>query len=76
MGENSIPGVIERVTFEGTNIRYEVRLENQDLIVVVMPSLTCEWFNIGEKVTVSFQPENAHLFAYPEVGLREEMAVE
>jgi ABC-type Fe3+/spermidine/putrescine transport system ATPase subunit len=74
--ENSILGLIERVAFEGTNIRYEVRLENQDLIVVVMPSLTCEWFNIGEKVTVSFQPENAHLFAYPEVGLREEMAVE
>ena len=75
-GENSILGVIERVAFEGTNIRYEVRLENQDLVVVVTPSLTCEWFNIGENVTVSFQPENAHLFVYPEVGLREEMAVE
>ncbi|MGB9683955.1 MAG: ABC transporter ATP-binding protein [Candidatus Bathyarchaeales archaeon] len=75
-GENSIFGVIERVAFEGTNIRYEVRLENQDLVVVVTPSLTCEWFNIGENVTVSFQPENAHLFVYPEVGLREETAVE
>jgi ABC-type Fe3+/spermidine/putrescine transport system ATPase subunit len=75
-GGNSILGVIERVAFEGTNIRYEVRLENQDLVVVVTPSLICEWFNIGENVTVSFQPENAHLFVYPEVGLREEMAVE
>jgi ABC-type Fe3+/spermidine/putrescine transport system ATPase subunit len=75
-GENSIFGVIERVAFEGTNIRYEVRLENQDLVVVVTPSLICEWFNIGENVTVSFQPENAHLFVYPEVGLREETAVE
>lgn len=74
--KNSVSGVIERVAFEGTNIRYEVRLENEDLIVVVSPSMVCEWFNIGEKVTVSFQPENAHIFVYPEVGLREEIAVE
>ncbi|MBS7608286.1 MAG: ABC transporter ATP-binding protein [Candidatus Bathyarchaeia archaeon] len=75
-GTNSISGVVERIAFEGTNLRYEVRLENQDLIVVVTPSLSCEWFNMGEKITVSFQPENAHLFAYPEVGMREELAVE
>ncbi|MEM2104322.1 MAG: ABC transporter ATP-binding protein [Candidatus Bathyarchaeia archaeon] len=74
--ENCVQGVIERVAFEGTNLRYEVRLENQDLIVVITPSLSCEWFNIGERVTVSFQPENAHLFRYPEAGLREETAVE
>ncbi|MGB9959842.1 MAG: ABC transporter ATP-binding protein [Candidatus Bathyarchaeales archaeon] len=74
--KNAVSGIIERVAFEGTNIRYEVRLENEDLIVVVTPSMACQWFNLGEKVTVSFQPENAHLFAYPEVGLREEIAVE
>jgi len=74
--KNSVSGVIERVAFEGTNIRYEVRLENEDSVVVVSPSLACEWFNIGEKVILSFQPENAHLFVYPEVGLREEIAVE
>lgn len=75
-GKNSVSGVVERVAFEGTNIRYEIRLENEDLVVVVSPSLACEWFNIGEKVDVSFQPENTHLFVYPEVGLREEIAVE
>jgi len=74
--KNSILGIIERVTFEGTNIRYEVRLENQDLVVVVKPSLVGEWLSAGEKVTLSFPPEKAHLFAYPEAGLREEMAVE
>ncbi|MEM3706140.1 MAG: TOBE domain-containing protein, partial [Candidatus Bathyarchaeia archaeon] len=74
--ENSMFGVVERFAFEGTNVRYEVRLENQDLVVVVAPSMACEWFNIGEKVTLSFQPESAHLFAYPELGLREELAVE
>jgi hypothetical protein len=35
-----------------------------------------EWFNIGEKVTVSFQREKAHVFTYPETGLKEEIAVE
>jgi iron(III) transport system ATP-binding protein len=74
--KNSIAGVIERLTFEGTNVRYEIRLENQDSIVVVKPSLIEEWFNTGEKVTVSFPPEKAHVFAYPEAGLREEIAVE
>jgi len=75
-GENSVFGVIERVSFEGTNMQYEVRLENQDLVVVVKPSLIGEWFNIGEKVTLSFAPEKAHVFAYPEAGLREETTVE
>jgi ABC-type Fe3+/spermidine/putrescine transport system ATPase subunit len=75
-GKNALSGIVERVTFEGTNIRYEVRLENQDLVVIVKPSLIGEWFNMGEKVTVSYPPEKAHVFAYPEAGLREEIAVE
>jgi ABC-type Fe3+/spermidine/putrescine transport system ATPase subunit len=74
--KNPMSGFVERVTFEGTNIRYEVRLENQDLVVIVKPSLVGEWFNTGEKVTLSFPSEKAHLFAYPDIGLREEIAVE
>jgi ABC-type Fe3+/spermidine/putrescine transport system ATPase subunit len=74
--KNSITGTIERVTFEGTNIRYEVRLGNQDLIVIVKPSVIGEWFKLDEKVTVNFPHEKAHLFTYPEKGLKEEMAVE
>jgi ABC-type Fe3+/spermidine/putrescine transport system ATPase subunit len=75
-GENAFSGSVERIVFEGTNIRYEVRLENEDLILIVKPSLMGEWFNIGEKVTVSFQREKAHVFPYPETGLKEEIAVE
>ncbi len=74
--KSSIIGVIEKVTFEGTNIRYEIRLENQDLIVSLKPSLTEEWFNIGEKVSVRFSPEKTNVFAYPDAGLKEEIAVE
>jgi len=75
-GKNSVLGTIERITFEGTNVRYEIRLENQDLVVIVKPSIIEEWVNVGEKVTISFPSEKAHVFAYPEAGLREEMAVE
>ncbi|MEM3701074.1 MAG: ABC transporter ATP-binding protein [Candidatus Bathyarchaeia archaeon] len=74
--KNAILGRIERVTFEGTNVRYEVRLKNQDLVVIVKPSLTEEWFNMGEEVTVRFPAEKVHMFKYPEVGLKEEIAVE
>jgi ABC-type Fe3+/spermidine/putrescine transport system ATPase subunit len=74
--ENSMTGTVERVTFEGTNIRYEIRLENQDLIVIVKPSVIGEWLNMDERVTISFPSDKAHLFSYPEKGLKEEMAVE
>ncbi len=74
--ENLIPGEIERVTFEGTFMRYEVKLENQDSIVVVVPSLTCEWFEVGEKVLVGMRPESVKMFVYPQAGLREEISVE
>ena len=75
-GKNSISGVVERVTFEGTNVRYEIVLENQDMIVIVKPSMIGEWFKIDEKVNVSFPSERAHLFPYPETGLKGELAVE
>lgn len=75
-GKNAIAGAVERMTFEGTNIRYEVRLKNEDLIVIVKPSLIGEWWKVGEKVTVSFPLEKTHVFAYPKAGLREELAVE
>lgn len=76
VGKNSIAGTVERITFEGTTIRYEIKLANQDLVVVVKPSMVGQWLNIGEKVVVSFAPEKAHVFAYPKGGLKEEIAVE
>jgi len=73
---NSLFGAVERVRYEGTNIRYEVRLENEDVVVVVRPSLMEEWFSAGDKVTVSFPSEKSYVFPYPSRGLREELAVE
>jgi ABC-type Fe3+/spermidine/putrescine transport system ATPase subunit len=73
---NALFGVIEKIRFEGTIIRYEVRLENEDLIVVTRPTLASEWLNMGEKVTFSFSPDKSFVFAYPVKGLREELLAE
>jgi len=73
---NSLFGVVERLRYEGTNIRYEVRLENEDVVVVLRPSLVEEWFSAGDRVTVSFPSEKSYVFAYPSKGWREELAVE
>jgi len=75
-GKNSIFGHIEEFRFEGTNIRYEIRLENGDVVVVVRPALMVEWLNVGEKVTVSFPVEKSFVFTYPERGLKRELALE
>jgi hypothetical protein len=52
-----------------------IRLSNQDSFVVIRPSLTEKWIDVGENVTLSFPPEKTHVFAYPEAGLSEEIAV-
>jgi ABC-type Fe3+/spermidine/putrescine transport system ATPase subunit len=73
---NALHGVIERIRFEGTDIRYEIRLANDDSIVVVRPSLGGEWFEENDKVTVGFSPEKSHLFEYPEKSLGAELELE
>jgi ABC-type Fe3+/spermidine/putrescine transport system ATPase subunit len=72
----SLLGAVERVRYEGTNIRYEVRLENEDMVVVVRPSLMEEWFSTDDRVTLSFPSEKSYVFPYPIRGLQEELAVE
>ncbi len=76
-GSNSAQGKVERITFEGPNIRYEIRLINDALIVVIKSSMAGAWLGLGEEVTVFFPVEHTHLFPYPEGegGLKEEMSV-
>ena len=70
---NGLHGVIERIRFEGTDIRYEIRLANEDSIVIVRPSMGGEWFKEGEKVTVGYLPEKSLTFLYPSKGLMAEL---
>jgi ABC-type Fe3+/spermidine/putrescine transport system ATPase subunit len=73
--ENGLLGKIEKVTFEGTMVRYEIRLENGDRLVINRPSLAEKWVEIGEEVTITYPLDKAHLFTYPEAGLTEETSV-
>jgi ABC-type Fe3+/spermidine/putrescine transport system ATPase subunit len=73
--ENGFLGKIDKVTFEGTFIRYEIRLSNGDRFIINKPSLTEEWLDVGDDVTITYPIEKAHVFAYPEAGLSEEIAV-
>ncbi len=73
--ENALIGIVEKITFEGTFMRYEIRLSSQDSVVVNRPSLTQEWIDLGKTVTLSFPPEKTHVFSYPSGGLAEEIAV-
>jgi ABC-type Fe3+/spermidine/putrescine transport system ATPase subunit len=73
---NALYGHVERLRFEGTNIRYEVRLENEDRIEVSRPTLVGEWFKVDDEVTVSFPSDKSYIFTYPSKGLMEEIAVE
>ena len=73
--EKGLLGKIEKVTFEGTMVRYEIRLENGDRMIINRPSLAEKWVEIGEEVTINYPIEKAHLFIYPETGLTEEISV-
>jgi ABC-type Fe3+/spermidine/putrescine transport system ATPase subunit len=75
-GVNSINGEIDGFRFEGNNVRYEIGLQNEDVVVVVHPALMGEWLAVGEKVTVTFPVEKSFVFSYPERGLRTELALE
>ncbi len=73
--DNSLSGKIDKVTFEGTFIRYVIRLKSNDLVVAIKPSLAEAWIDVGSDVTVSFAPEKTHIFPYPKAGLTEEISV-
>jgi spermidine/putrescine transport system ATP-binding protein len=75
-GVNSLPGHVARFRFEGTNTRCEIQLENGDAVVVVRPALTAEWFEAGERVTISFPVDKNFVFPYPPKGLNEALALE
>jgi len=73
--ENLLKGEIDKVTFEGTFVRYVIKLESQDTVVVIKPSLAESWLEIGKKVRLSYSPEKTHVFAYPKAGLMDEITV-
>jgi ABC-type Fe3+/spermidine/putrescine transport system ATPase subunit len=73
---NELKGKVEKVRFEGTDIRYEIRLTNDDSIVVIRPSIGTKWLKEDDTVKVGFPLEKSNLFAYPPEGLRAELELE
>lgn len=73
---NKLPGKVEHCRFEGEDIRFEIRLKNEDKVVVIRPSMVGKWFKVGDAVTVSFDPEHLLVYPYPEKGLESELALE
>ncbi len=73
--ENTLKGEVEKITFEGTFVRYVIKLQSQDTVVVIRPSLAEKWLDVGTKVVLSFPPEKTHVFTYPKAGLTDEISV-
>jgi ABC-type Fe3+/spermidine/putrescine transport system ATPase subunit len=72
--KNILKGKVEKVTFEGTFVRYVIRLESQDSVVVIKPSLTEKWFDVGDNIELSFDFKKVHIFPYPKAGLMNEIS--
>jgi len=73
--KNCLFGSVESLTFLGSLVRYHVRLDNQDLVVAKVP-ISGNQFNIDDRITVYFPPENILVYKYPEGGLRRELELE
>ncbi len=70
-------GTVENVIFMGGTVRYEVRTDNGELIVVKRPfaSDTYRW-DAGSHVYLVFPPNAVLLYPYPKAGLEKEISVE
>jgi len=74
---NGLFGHIEKRQFLGGFTRYEVRLDNGDIIAVHAPSALGEkLLDINTRVTSHFDPENVLVYTYPREGLKTELALE
>lgn len=73
---NEISGKIERIRFIGGILRYEVRLENQDLIAIRVPAEHEKTFKVGDIVTVQINASKVHVYNYPKEGLLEAIKAE
>jgi ABC-type Fe3+/spermidine/putrescine transport system ATPase subunit len=75
-GINHLFGRIKKIRFLGITRRYEVQLDNGDMITAKIPTAyVTERFDTGDRVTVSFTPEKAVVYSYPLKGLTQELSV-
>lgn len=76
-GKEAWKGRIENMVFVGGTVRYEVRTENGELVAVRRPFSPDEYvWNLGDSVSLLFQPRSVLLYPYPEAGLEKEISIE
>jgi len=69
-------GKVEKRTFTGSSIRYEVRINSGELIAVKHPATTNQRFEVGSDVDLTFPSERVLLYPRPEIGLEKEISIE
>ena len=70
-------GRIENRVFVGSTVRYEIRTENGELVAARRPfSPDAHVWNLGDKVSLLFQPRSVLLYPYPKAGLEKEISIE
>ncbi|MCW4027548.1 MAG: ABC transporter ATP-binding protein [Candidatus Bathyarchaeota archaeon] len=77
VAEESWKGRIENKVFTGSTVRYEVRAENGESVVVRQPFTSDAYMrNLGDTINLFFPPRSLLLYPYPEEGLEKEISVE
>jgi len=70
-------GRIENKVFIGSTVRYEVRTENGELIVVKRPFASDAYrWDTGDRISLVFPPRSVLLYPYPKAGLEKEISIE
>jgi len=72
----SLPGIVLATQFLGSFVRFEVTLENGDLVAVKTPlSQLGTRLEPGDRVSVVYDLESVRVYDYPTLGLRHELEV-
>jgi ABC-type Fe3+/spermidine/putrescine transport system ATPase subunit len=71
---NRLSGEVTAVHFLGSFTRYVVKLTNGDVLASRVPVHDAKAeINPGDWVSISFEPENTHIYEYPTLGLPSEL---
>jgi len=73
---DSWKGVIERKTFLGSSIRFEIRTKDDSLLTVKKPAYEATKFKVGENVNLILPRESLLLYPYPREGLEKAISIE
>jgi putative spermidine/putrescine transport system ATP-binding protein len=74
---NAFEGKIDNVRFLGGLVRFEFKLENNLPIAVKAPFASFERLpQVGDQMTISFNPSRVLVYKYPEQGMASELALE